>query len=259
MFTYLATAAVESHEVLACAPLTLLAVSAWHDDDQALARVALRRACHLDTSARLPLPGPPRNLWGGPSVFPRSARGPDARPCLGRGDAARAPGPPAVAACGAWRPLPHGCAHPSRAVPTRPAVHGCTAPCGSGTACWQCHLSSRCPAAPALCARTRPGPGCLPGQAQALLLPSDCRGLCHDCPAPYPPCLLTPRRRPPTAPVRSAPDWPAADRSAADRSALAVPPVGLVRSRKAHLRCAASWFKTPVTMRGSGGTACSRS
>ncbi|MER5891110.1 DUF4192 domain-containing protein [Streptomyces sp. NPDC001941] len=54
LFTYLATAAVDSYEVLACAPLTLLAVSAWYDGDQALARVALRRACHLDPSSRLP-------------------------------------------------------------------------------------------------------------------------------------------------------------------------------------------------------------
>lgn len=54
LFTYLATAAVTPHEALACAPLTLLAVSAWYDDDQALARLALRRACRLDPAARLP-------------------------------------------------------------------------------------------------------------------------------------------------------------------------------------------------------------
>ncbi|WP_372412224.1 DUF4192 domain-containing protein [Streptomyces luteireticuli] len=54
LFTYLATAAVGPHEVLACAPLTLLAVTAWYDDDQALARLALRRAHHLDPAARLP-------------------------------------------------------------------------------------------------------------------------------------------------------------------------------------------------------------
>ncbi|MFD7867015.1 DUF4192 domain-containing protein [Streptomyces sp. NPDC059783] len=54
LFTYLATAAVDPHEALACAPLTLLAVSAWYDDDQALARLALRRACRLDPAAQLP-------------------------------------------------------------------------------------------------------------------------------------------------------------------------------------------------------------
>ncbi|CAL9677057.1 hypothetical protein SUDANB105_08007 [Streptomyces sp. enrichment culture] len=54
LFTYLATAAVGPHEALACAPLTLLAVSAWYDDDQALARLALRRACRLDPAASLP-------------------------------------------------------------------------------------------------------------------------------------------------------------------------------------------------------------
>ncbi|MFD8900559.1 DUF4192 domain-containing protein [Streptomyces ardesiacus] len=54
LFTYLASAAVDPHEALACAPLTLLAVSAWYDDDQALARIALRRACRLDSAARLP-------------------------------------------------------------------------------------------------------------------------------------------------------------------------------------------------------------
>lgn len=54
LFTYLATAAVDSYEVLACAPLTLLATSAWYDDDDALARLALRRACLLNPAARLP-------------------------------------------------------------------------------------------------------------------------------------------------------------------------------------------------------------
>lgn len=54
LFTYLATAAVTPHTTLACAPLTLLAMSAWYDDDQALARLAIHRACHLDPGARLP-------------------------------------------------------------------------------------------------------------------------------------------------------------------------------------------------------------
>lgn len=54
LFTYLATAAVDPHEALGCAPLTLLAVSAWYDEDQALARLALRRACRLDPTAPLP-------------------------------------------------------------------------------------------------------------------------------------------------------------------------------------------------------------
>ncbi|MGZ2361680.1 DUF4192 domain-containing protein [Streptomyces sp. 372A] len=54
LFTYLATAAVDPHEALACAPLTLLAVSAWYDDDRALAHLALRRACRLDSAAPLP-------------------------------------------------------------------------------------------------------------------------------------------------------------------------------------------------------------
>ncbi|MEV6399846.1 DUF4192 domain-containing protein [Streptomyces sp. NPDC051907] len=55
LFAYLATAAVHPHESLACAPLTLLAASAWYDDDRALARLALHRACRVDPAA--PLPG----------------------------------------------------------------------------------------------------------------------------------------------------------------------------------------------------------
>ncbi|MFJ3575934.1 DUF4192 domain-containing protein [Streptomyces rubiginosohelvolus] len=54
LFTYLATAAVTPYETLACAPLTLLAASAWYDDDRILARLALRQACDLDPAARLP-------------------------------------------------------------------------------------------------------------------------------------------------------------------------------------------------------------
>lgn len=54
LFTYLATAAVHPYQALACAPLTLLAASAWHDDDHALARLALHRACRLDAEACLP-------------------------------------------------------------------------------------------------------------------------------------------------------------------------------------------------------------
>ncbi|MGZ2355693.1 DUF4192 domain-containing protein [Streptomyces sp. 372A] len=54
LFTHLATAAITPYEALACAPLTLLAISAWYDDEQALARLALRRACDLNPSAALP-------------------------------------------------------------------------------------------------------------------------------------------------------------------------------------------------------------
>jgi hypothetical protein len=54
LFQYLATAGVHPHENLACAPLTLLALTAWYDDDHAFARLALHRACHADPDSRLP-------------------------------------------------------------------------------------------------------------------------------------------------------------------------------------------------------------
>jgi hypothetical protein len=77
LFTYLATVAVNPHEALACAPLTLLAVSAWYDDDQARA-LALRRACRLDPVC--PPCSRPRSTCRSPRSSSRTSPEPDAPP-----------------------------------------------------------------------------------------------------------------------------------------------------------------------------------